>query len=292
MKINRLIPLFQEPVGFTSSGTPVHPVFGGAADLEVEPDTDEEVEEETDDDPADEPEDEPKGKKGKYAPPEESEWLKTRTALAKANASAKERRLALAEAQKRIDDLERKEAEREAKAERDALLAQQRAAVEAASPGTGKRNRKGAAGGGVPAPTDLPEGVLTRAQVRQREQQAAKEAEERTAEKYRSMAVGSAIRSALISEGLSKEAAGRAARLLDATEIEIGEDGEVTGGLEEQLAVLKEELPQLFKKEEPEPPKPRRKPAPRVTASPQPEAEQRPLSSAERMAQAVLGSRV
>ncbi len=291
VNIPRLIPALGEPIGFLPSGVPVYPVFGGAEDVEIEPDEDEGGEEEESEE---EEGDEPKGKRGKYAPPDESEWLKTRTALSKANASAKQRREALAESAKKIAELEAAAAKREADDERRALLeAQRQAAAEAAGDDTGRRGKKRAAagGGGVPAPTGLPDGVMTKSQVRQATAQAAKEAEEQAAEKYRNMAVGAVARGALVAEGVSKEAADKLTRLLDLGEIELDENGQVVSGLDEQMEALKTDFPQLFAKPEPEKPRPRRAPVPRAGAAPKPEAETRILSSAERMAQQVLGSR-
>jgi Phage minor structural protein GP20 len=277
LKINRLITLLTEPIGYRRDGRPIYPVFGGAEDLEVETDGDdtEEEEEGTEDN---ESEEEPSGKKGKYTPPAQAEWLKVQSSLAKANASAKARRLELAEASKRIADLETKQTEAEAAEERKALRDSRKAGGKAKGDG-----------GGVGA--DLPDGVLTRAQVRQATQQAAKDAEDRAAQKYQNMAKGAIVRGALVSEGVPASAANRLARLLDFNEIELDESGEVTGGLEEQLAQLKEEMPQLFTKPEIETPKPKRRPAPRVTPADQRETEQRPRSSAEQMAAMVLGNR-
>jgi hypothetical protein len=281
LKVNRLIPpLLGVPIGYLPSGKPVYPVFGGAEDLDIEPDGEggEEEDPEGEDDP-DEPEQEPAGKKGKYTPPEQSEWLKVQNSLMRASGQAKQRREALAEATKKIAELEAEKAEREAADERAALREQRK-------PAGGKAK---AGGGGVP---DLPEGVMTKAQVRQATLAAAKEAEDRAADKYRGMLVGTAARAALVSEGVGKEAANRLVKLLDLGEIELDPDnGEITGGLDEQLESLKTELPQLFAKPEPEAPRPRRRPAPRVTAAPQPEAPERPRSSAELMAQSILGGR-
>lgn len=270
MKITRLIDLLIEPIGFRRDGLPIYPVFGGAEELDVEPDESEEEE------PEEEGEEE-EPKKGKYTAPAESEWLKTRAALAKANASAKARREAIAEKDKRIAELEAAQTEREAAEERKALRDQRT-----------KGKVKGDGGGAGP---DLPDGVLTRAQVRQATQQAARDAEDKAVQKYQNMAKGAVARGALVAEGVPSAAANKLARLLNFDEIELDENGEVTGGLEEQLAELKEQMPQLFKAAEVEPPKPRRRPAPKVTAANQPEGEQRPVSSAERMAAMVLGNR-
>lgn len=289
MKIDRLIPPpLGVPIGYLPGGKPVYPVFGGSEDLDIDPD-----EEETEDDP-DESEEEPDEegqprKKGKYTPPEQAEWLKVQTALNKSNASAKQRRLDLAEAQKKIASLEAAAAKREADDERRRLVEERLAAVE----GTESKGKKRQAGrGGVPAAVvDLPDGVLTKTQVAQQVKAAEKAAADAAAEKFRGMVVGSAARAALISEGVPKESVNRLTKLLDLDEIEVDDDGQVTGGLDEQLAALKEELPQLFKAAEQEPPKPRRRPAPKITQAEQPAAETRPLSSAERMAAGILGSR-
>lgn len=293
MKINRLIPPpLGVPIGYLPSGKPVYPVFGGSEDLDIDPD-DEGGDEDPDDEGEDEPEDDAPegGKKGKYAPPDQAEWLKVQSSLSKANASSKQRRLDLAEANKKIAALEAAAAKREADDERRRLVEERLAAAEGSEP-KGKRGR-GKAGGGAPAAlVDLPDGVLTKTQVAQQVKAAEKAAADAAAERFRGMVVGSAARAALVSEGIPKEAVNRLTKLLDLDEIEVDDEGQVTGGLDEQLAALKEELPQLFKPAEPEPPKrQRRTPAPRITPAPQVEADTRQLSSAERMAAMVLGTR-
>lgn len=273
----RLLPPPGVPIGYFRDGRPIYPVIGAASDeFEVEADEPDDAEEEEEDA---EPEDDDKG--GKSGLPTKAEWLKVQTALSKANASAKERRLALAERDRMIAELQKEKADREAEAERKALIGDQTPAAK------GKKGR-----GGVPAsaPT-LPDSVMTKAQVRQLTAQAAKEAEERTAAKFQDKVVKSAARAALKDAG----AAGNVSRLvglLDLEEVQVDDDGEVSEGLEEQIEQLKAELPQLFTPAEPPKPVRRRAPAPKVTPAGRQEAQERPLSSADKIAAQALGNRV
>lgn len=277
MTTPRLLPAPGTPIGYLSSGKPVYPVIGGSSDaFDVEPDdADTEEEEELDDADDDTPDD----GKGKYVPPSRAEWLKVQASLTKANAQAKQRREALADREKKLQELQDKDAEREADAERRALL-------------DGARPKKKAAegGGGAPAPV-LPDGVLTKAQVRQQMAQATREAEERTASKFRGIAVNQAARAALASSGVQTSNVSRLVRLLDLDEVQIDDDGEIVEGLDEQIEALKADLPQLFRPAEAEKPKPRRAPAPRVSASDRAAVEERPRTTADQMAAAILGSR-
>ena len=281
----RLLPPPGVPIGHRRDGRPIYPVIGAAKDeFEVEPD-DESIDdaEDAEDEEADEGEAEEQADSDKWSPPSKAEWLKVQTALSKANASAKERRLALAEKEKAIAEYQKKEAEREAEAERKALLADQ------LPPATAK-GKKGRGGVPTPAPT-LPDSVLTKAQVRQLTVQAAKEAEERTAAKFQAKVVNQAARAALTGAGAGGNVA-RLVKLLDLDEIQVDDDGEVSEELDAQIQQLKLELPQLFAPAEPPKPVRKRAPAPKVTPAGRQEEEQRPASSAERIAAMALGNRM
>lgn len=268
------------PIGHYRDGRPIYPAIGAAPDdeFEVEPDEEEpdDVEDETEEE-ADEG--------GKWKPPSKAEWLRVQNSLVKANASAKQRREALAEREKAIAELQKEKADREAEAERKALMNDQ---LPASAAGKGKKGRGGAP---TPAPT-LPDSVLTKAQVRQLTAQAAKEAEERTAAKFQAKVVNQAARAALTGAGVQSENVSRLVRLLDLDEVQVDDDGEVSEELGLQIEQLKSELPQLFTPAEPPKPARKRAPAPKVTPAGRQMEEQRPQSTAERMAAQVLGNRV
>lgn len=281
MKTVRLLPPPGVPIGYIG-GKPVYPMLGAS------PDDDSEIEVEQDDEPDDAEEEEPdddQAEDGKYTAPSRGEWLKVQNALVKANASAKQRREALAEKDKLIKELQDEKAKREAADERRQLIEDQRQ-------GAKKKGKTGGGGGGAaPAPT-LPDSVLTKAQVRQAVAEAAREAEERTAARYQNKVAKAAAKAALIDAGAPKSGVSRLVGMLNLEDVEIDEDGEVSGGLEDQVESLKEELPQLFAAVEPVKPVRKRTAATKVAAAGRQEAETRPLSTAERMAQQVLGSRV
>lgn len=284
VKITRLMPARHILLGRLKSGAPVYQVAGGSGDIEIETD------EETGTDPAGEGgEGGEAGKDGEWTPPSKAEWLKVQAALSKSNASAKQRREALAEERAEKQRLADALAAKEAQDERNALLEEQRRAAAVDAP-TGRKGKKAAASQ-PPAAPGLPADVLTKAQARQQAAEAARAAEERASAKFRGIAVNQAARAALASSGVQSANVSRLVRLLDLDEIQIDDDGEVTEGLEEQIETLKAELPQLFKPAEADKPKPKRQPAPRANGSGRAEAEQRPRSSAEQMAASILGSR-
>jgi len=279
----RLLPPPGVPIGHRKDGRPIYPMIGGASDefeVEVEVDEDEPDDVEDEDDPE---QDGSKSGDDKWQAPSKAEWLRVQNSLVRANASAKTRREALAEKERRIAELEKEKAEREAEAERKALMSP----PDTSTVGKGKKGR-----GGVPAPAPvLPDSVLTKAQVRQLTAQAAKEAEERTAAKYLDKVVKTAARAALKEAGAQGNTA-RLVQMLELDEVQVDDDGEVSEELNNQIEQLKLELPQLFAPAEPVRPARKRQPAPKVTPAGRTEDEQRPLSTAERMAQQVLGNRV
>jgi hypothetical protein len=282
------------PLGFTLSGTPIYPVYGAAEDIDVEPDVeDEELDEDQDADPADDPEDGKSKKSGKYTPPDEKEWVRVQASLNRANASAKEKRLATQAAQRRIQELEDEKAAREAEDERRKLLADRQPTPSAPTPsGSGKRNRNQPDPAPQP-PAELPANVLTPAQVRAQVEKAKREERETVAAEYLDIARRSAARVALSDARVPKESVGRLIRLIDLDEIELDASGDVVGGLDEQMAALREELPQLFAPAAPEEPvkkaRPRPPRIPNASAADRPAAPEGPKSTAQQMADAILG---
>ena len=287
MKITRLTSAPHTLLGYSGNGRPVYQIAGGA-EIEIEADAEDAAEGEG----ADE------GEGGdKWAPPSKAEWLKVQAALSKSNGSAKQRREALAAEQKAKADLEARLAEYEAAEERRALLEQQGGGTATTVvEEVGKKRGKGAAPGvrttttATPPEVKIPEGLLTKAQVKQLSDTARREGEQSAAAKFRSMAVNQAARAALSTSGVQATNMGRLVRLLDLDDIEIDEDGEITAGLDEQIETLKADLPQLFKAPEAEKPK-KRTPPPRVNGASRAEAEERPKSSAEQIAAQVLSGR-
>lgn len=276
MSIPRLLPAPGTPIGYLPSGKPVYPMIGASGDeFDVEPDV-EETDEEGGGEEEQDDTDEDGVKAEKWKPPTRAEWLKVQNSLTRANAQAKTRREALSDREKELQALRDKQAEQEAEAERRALT-------------DGRKKKSG--GGGADAPATLPDGVMTKAQVRQQVAQAAREAEQRAVEKFQGKMVNAAAREALKDAGVQSANVARLVRLLDLDGVQIDDDGEVVEGLDEQIESLKSEMPQLFAPPEPVRPKPRRAPAPRVSASDRQEVEERPQTSAVQMAAAILGNR-
>lgn len=272
----RLLPPRFEPIGFYRDGRPIFPVLGASSEDENEIELDTEDETEIGEDGA-ESEDggEAEDKGRKYAPPSEAEWHRVQASLNKANASAKSKREALSAAQKRVQELEDAQAEAAAKAERAQLGGKKKTADDDDAPA-------------------LPDNVMTPAQVKQVVAQARREAVEQTTSKFRDAAVRAAASSALSQAGVQSANVKRLTRLLDLDGIELDDEGEIAEGLDDQIAALKEELPQLFAKaaEEPAPKAKSRPRPPRIPlagGAPQTEAAPAPKSSAQTMADAILG---
>lgn len=280
----RLFPRPDEPIGYYRDGRPIYPQAGGAADtgIAVEPDGDGAGDDDSDTDDSG-------SSSAKYTPPDRAEWLRTQNALSKANASAKTRREALAEANKRIAELEAERARREAEDERRALTAQTQPTSAVEPAGKGKKGRGGVAP--APAPQPLPDSVLTKAQVKQMMAEAAREAKAAAAAEMTEKLAIRAAREALVGEGVSKVGVARLVKLVELSDIEFDDDGEVVGGLDEQVEQLKLEFPQLFKASEPEKPKQKRAPVTRATAAGRQDAAPEYKSSAERMAAQIMGAR-
>jgi hypothetical protein len=285
------IPRLTLPLAWTSGGTPIYPVFGA---VEVEPDEGEEPEldePEEDEEPADDD-----GKKGKgkgadrYVPPTESEWARVRTSLDKANASAKAKREAAQRLERENQALRDEKAARDAAEERRQLLESRQPAP---VPDSGGKKGRGQQLPAAP-PADLPAGVLTPAQVKAELAKAKREERETVQAEYLDMARRSAARVALSDAQVPKASLGRLIKLIDLDEVELDSDGEVVSGLDDQIALLREELPQLFAPVDPEPVKRTRPKPPRIPAangSSRPPAQERKLSTAEQIAESVLGGR-
>lgn len=275
------------PYAYTLGGIPVYQLAGAAPDDEIDIEPDDEGDEPEQGEPQDEPEGD--GKKDKYVPPSRAEWLKVQASLSKANASAKAKREAAAAAERRVRELEDERAAREAEEERRKLLAQN----QPPAPDTGRKGRKGAAPSQPPA--DLPAGVLTPAQVKAELSKAKREEREAARAEYLDIARRSAAKVALSDAQVPRESIGRLIRLLDLDEIELDADGEVVGGLDEQVDTLRAELPQLFAPTAPAEPEKKTRPRPpripNAGAAPRPPAPDRKLSTAEQIAEAVLGGR-
>jgi hypothetical protein len=285
VKITRLMPAPPTILGYRSDGHPIHQIAGGSGDIEIEP--------------SDEGEGgtEGEGTGDAWQAPSKTEWLKVQAALSKSNGSAKQRREALAAKDKETADLQARLAEYEAAEERRELLEKQGGGTATTVVEEIGKKRKGTPAGvrttTTAVPPDapkIPEGLLTKAQVKQLTETAKRDGEQAASARFRSMAVNQAARAALSGSGVQATNMGRLVRLLDLDEIEIDEEGEITAGLDEQIETLKAELPQLFKAPEPEKSK-KRTPPPRVNGSARAEAEERPRSSAEQIAAQVLSGR-
>lgn len=86
--------------------------------------------------------------------------------------------------------------------------------------------------------------------------EAAEKATKEIESKYKPIVVRTSARAALVGAGVAEEKVPRLIKLMDLEEIEVGDDGEVSG-VTEQVAALQEDYPELFAQPEPEKPKPR-----------------------------------
>lgn len=77
--------------------------------------------------------------------------------------------------------------------------------------------------------------------------EAREEAEAETTKVWKSRFVKAEAKSALIDAGL-KQGVNRMVSLIEVDDVEVDDDGEVTGGLSEQVTALKKEFPDLFSK--------------------------------------------
>lgn len=111
----------------------------------------------------------------------------------------------------------------------------------------------------------------------------ARERAEAAEAKYKPIAVRAAARAAFLEAGLTAggDAVAKLVRMLDLDGIEISDSGDVVG-LDDQVAALKADFPALFSSPKPRPP--------RLDTGSRPAAAAAPKSSAERIAEQVLGS--
>jgi minor structural protein GP20 len=110
-------------------------------------------------------------------------------------------------------------------------------------------------------------------------------------ERWKPRVVRSEARAALAAAGAKPSALGRLARTIDLDEVEIDDDGEVTG-LDDLIEELKEDLPELFKdSDDDDEPAPRRKRRlGKTDAGAKGSANgAKTLTSSERQARAILG---
>lgn len=141
------------------------------------------------------------------------------------------------------------------------------------------------------AATKKPSADETEASLETAREEAAAAAEQ----KLKPVVVNAAAKAALLSAGLSVSGDATAKnntikkllRTLDLADIDIDDDGEVTG-LEEQIDEIVEAFPELFKKDEPAPAQKVR--APRLDAAGKNNAQPVPKTTGERYAQQILGN--
>ena len=109
--------------------------------------------------------------------------------------------------------------------------------------------------------------------------------------KLKPVVVNSAAKAALLAAGLTDTSDAKIKKLLrtlDLDDIDIDEDGEVSG-LDDQIDGIKDAFPELFKKDEPAPVTKVR--APRLDAAGKNNARPAPKTTGERYAEQILGSR-
>ncbi len=212
--------LMERLVGITQMGTLVYPVKGGAPEDDggAEDEGTEDVDEGTDEEEEDD-----------YTPPTKEEFLRMQTGLKKANKEAAQRRHWLDE--HGIDPRTGKPYDSDGDGEEETL-----------KPGPVKK-RKAADDDEDDTPTGIDPAELLKFQ-----KQARIDAKRSAQKEARLMqALGkSAAKSALAEAGWNGKAANVIERMIDLSEIEIGDDGEVIG-LEEQIAEIKSDMPEWFK---------------------------------------------
>jgi hypothetical protein len=131
---------------------------------------------------------------------------------------------------------------------------------------------------------------VTPAQLKRAVDKAKADATKAAEIKYRKVAVNAAAQSEFVKAGAKAANVAKLVRLLDVDDVDIdAETGEVTGGLAEQIDALKDEFPELFTPAEAAKPA-KRAPVKRAAAAPRQEAEPQALSSAEKIAQQLLGT--
>jgi hypothetical protein len=111
---------------------------------------------------------------------------------------------------------------------------------------------------------------------------AVEEARAEAESRFKPMIVGKAARLGLVAAGLapdtSEDRMKRLLKMIDMSDVDLDEDGEVSG-LEDQIDQIKESLPELFRKPEPEPvPKVR---APKIDAADRKNQQPKPKTTGE-----------
>jgi hypothetical protein len=121
---------------------------------------------------------------------------------------------------------------------------------------------------------------------------AVEDARSETENRFKPMIVNKSARVALLEAGLPADTSDarvkKLLRLLDLSDIDVDEDGEVSG-LDRQIDQIKDDFPELFRKAEPEA-APAKIRAPRVDAAPRSNAQPVPKTTGERHAAAILGN--
>jgi hypothetical protein len=121
---------------------------------------------------------------------------------------------------------------------------------------------------------------------------AVEEARTEAEARFKPMIVGKAARFGLVAAGLapdtSEDRMKRLLKMIDMSDVDLDEDGEVSG-LEDQIDQIKDTLPELFRKPEPEAPAPKPR-APKIDAADRKNAQPAPKSTGEKHAAAILGN--
>lgn len=110
--------------------------------------------------------------------------------------------------------------------------------------------------------------------------------------RFKPMIVNKEARLALVAAGLSPDTSNarmtKLLKMIDLSDIDVDEDGEVSG-LDDQIDQIKETLPELFRKPEPEPAPAPKVRAPKLDAANKPAAQPQPRTTGEIHAAAILG---
>lgn len=217
-------------IGFTAAGMPVYSITGGAPEGESE----------GGDEPEGEPNgDQPEGEADDYTPPSKDEYKRMADALKKANGEAAQRRRWLDEngidprTGQRYDAEEDEEPQPRAQA-RPAAPAKK--AATAAEEDTVEED--------VKAGRQISEADLAKLERERRIE--GKRAAQREATLTRAL-TKKATAAALSEAGWNGKGAGLIERMIDLTDVEVDDEGEIIG-LAEQIAEVKTEMPEWFKK--------------------------------------------
>jgi hypothetical protein len=107
--------------------------------------------------------------------------------------------------------------------------------------------------------------------------------------KWKKRVVRQAAKAALLEAGLQGDAT-KMARLVDEDDVDVDDDGEISDGLDDQIESIKEDYPDLFEDKSVPPAKTARRT--RIDAGNQRPPQQRKLSSAEKIQQQVLSTKI